>query len=157
MAKGDFRFHFTLRVRWSEGDAQGIVYNARYMDYLDVAQAEYFRNLGLRIYDERMRAYFDTVTAKATLEFKAPARVDEMLDIYTRVSRIGTTSLVVETEIYRDGSDELLTRAEVVYVDYDAGRRASRRVPEDVRRLIGHFEATGQVLPIDQFPHLPGS
>ena len=50
MPKDDFKFHCTVRVRWSEGDPQGIVYNARYFDYIEVAQVEYFRNLGIMLY-----------------------------------------------------------------------------------------------------------
>ena len=152
----DFKFRFDLRVRWSECDAQGIAFNGSYLDYLEVAQSEYYRNLGFQLYDERGRRYFDTASVKATLEFKAPARVDEVLDIYTRVSKIGNTSIVMESEIYRGGSDELLLTGEIVYVDYDAESGTSRRVPEDIRALVGHFEDTGVVLPIDRFPNLAG-
>ena len=154
MSKKDFPFRFTMRVRWSECDAQGIVYNACYITYIDIVQAEYFRNLGIRLYDEKLRSYFDTATVKATLEYKAPARVDDVLELYTRVSRIGSKSLTMETEMYREGSDELLNRAEMVYVGYDSSTGTSRVVPDDMRKLIGHFEDTGEVLPIECFPGL---
>ena len=154
MSKSDFRFHFTLRVRWSECDAQGIVFNGRYLDYLEIAQSEYYRNLGMLLYDEFQRTYFDTATVKITVEFKAPARVDELLDIYSRVAAIGSTSMTQHTEIYRDGTDELLTRGETVYVDYDSDKGVARVVPDDVRELVEHFERTGEVLPIERFPNL---
>ncbi|MCH8207287.1 MAG: acyl-CoA thioesterase [Chloroflexi bacterium] len=154
MSKDEFHFHFRLRVRWSETDPQGIVFNARYLDYLEIAQSEYFRNLGILLYDESRRTYFDTATVKITVEFEAPARVDELLDIYSRVAAIGTTSMTQHTEIYRHGTDELLTRGETVYVDYDSDKEAARVVPDDVRELIEHFERTGEVLPIERFPNL---
>ena len=154
MAKEDFRFHFSLRVRWAECDAQGIVFFGRYVDYVEVAQSEYYRNLGMRLYDESSRAYFDTATVKLTMEFKAPARADEMLDIYARVSTLGSTSITMETEMYREESGELINRAEVIYVDFDSAKGVSRRVPDDVRSLVGHFEDTGEVLPIERFPNL---
>ena len=154
MSKSDFRFHFTLRVRWSECDAQGIVFNGRYLDYLEIAQSEYYRNLGMLLYDEFQRTYFDTATVKITVEFKAPARVDELLDIYSRVAAIGSTSMTQHTEIYRDGTDELLTRGDTVYVDYDSDKGVARVVPDDVRELVEHFERTGEVLPIERFPNL---
>ena len=113
---------------------------------------EYYRNLGILLYDPSVAAYFDSATVKATLEFKSPAHLDDMLDIFTRVVRIGTSSIVMDSEIFRHGSDELLTRAEMVYVDYDSSRRAARPVPDDVRRLINHFEETGEVLPLEGFP-----
>ena len=72
MPKLNFNFSADLRVRWSECDAQGIVYNAWYVTYIDIIQSEYFRNLGVNIYDSNLRRYFDMVTVKATLEYKAP-------------------------------------------------------------------------------------
>ena len=44
---GDFRFHHRLRVRWSEVDAQQVVFNGHYLNYLDVASGDYWRSLGL--------------------------------------------------------------------------------------------------------------
>ena len=115
-------------------------------------------NLGIRTYDEKVRAYFDTATVKTTIEFKAPGRADEMLDIYVRVRRIGNTSITLETEIYRDGTDELLTRIETVSVDFDASAGRARPVTDDVRTLVTHFEESGEVLPIERFPELlPGT
>ena len=73
MSKNDFRFSMSLRVRWSECDAQGIVFNGAYQNYLEVAQAEYYRNLGIRLYGEISRKHFDTATVKITLEFITPA------------------------------------------------------------------------------------
>ena len=99
MSKDEFRFHFRPRVRWSEGDPQGIVFNARYLEYLEIAQSEYYRNLGMLLYDEAQRTYFDTATVKITVEFKAPARVDELLDIYSRVGAIGSTSMTQHTKV----------------------------------------------------------
>ena len=154
MAKEDFRFHFSLRVRWAECDGQGIVFFGRYTDYVEVAQAEYYRNLGIRLYDEISRVYFDIATVKLTMEFMAPARADELLDIYARVSRVGLSSITMETEMYRQESSELLNKAEIIFVDYDATTQTSRRVPDDVRSLVDHFEDTGETLPIDRFPNL---
>ena len=154
MPKQDFRFHINLRVRWSECDAQGIVYNAAYMDYIEVAQADYYRNLGILLYAEKGRAFFDTATVKVTMEYKVSARIDDMLDVYTRISRIGNTSITVETEMYREGSDELLHWSEMIYVDYDADTSATRTVPDSLRTLFTQFEETGERLPLEQFPDL---
>ena len=150
MSKEEFRFHLSLRVRWAECDLQGIVYDACYVTYLEVAQVEYFRNLGILIYDEKQRTSFDTATVKATLEFKAPAKLDEVIEVYTRVSRIGSSSFTMETEIYREDSDVLLVKAEVVYVNYDSDQSASRPVSDDVRMRINQFEETGEVVPVGE-------
>ena len=154
MAKAAFRFKTSVRVRWMECDAQGIVYNGAYMGYLEIGQADYYRNLGFAIYIIPKSGYFDFAVVKSTLEFKAPARVDEIIDFYVRVSNIGNTSLSLNMEIYPEGSDRLLTSIESVYVGYDAATETTKRIPDDIRQLVAHFEETGEVLPIKQFPEL---
>ena len=151
MARSDFRFKTPVRVRWMECDAQGIVYNGAYLGYLEIGQAEYYRNLGFAIYIIPQSGYFDFAVVRTTLEFKAPARVDEIIELHVRVSAIGNTSLTLNMEIYPEGSDRLLTSIETVYVGYDAATESSRPVPDDIRRLVTHYEETGEVLPIDQF------
>ena len=154
MPKADFKFRTEFRVRWMEGDAQGIVFNGAYLGYLEVAQAEYYRNLGIGIYRLPQSGYFDLVIVKTTLEFKAPARVDEIIQAYVRVSSIGNTSLIMDLELYRPSPELLLTTIQAVYVGYDAPTETTRRVPDDLRELIGHYEQTGQVLPLSRFPAL---
>ena len=154
MPKADFKFRTEFRVRWMEGDAQGIVFNGAYLGYLEVAQAEYYRNLGIGIYRLPQSGYFDLVIVKTTLEFKAPARIDEIIQAYVRVSSIGNTSLIMDLELYRPSPELLLTTIQAVYVGYDAPTETTRRVPDDLRELIGHYEQTGQVLPLSRFPAL---
>ena len=157
MSKNDFRFKTGFRVRWMECDAQGIVFNGAYLGYLELAQAEYYRNLGVGIYHMPQSGYFDLAVVKTTLEFKAPARVDEMVEAHVRVSRFGNTSMDMEMELYRPSPPVLLTRVEAVYVGFDAATGETKRVPDDLRELIGHYEETGEVLPMSRFPALAAS
>lgn len=143
-----------IRVRWMECDGQGIVYNGAYLGYLEIGQAEYYRNLGFAIYIIPQSGYFDFVVVKSTQEFKAPAKVDEIIELHVRVSNIGTTSLTLNLEIYAEGNDRLLTSIETVYVGYDTATESTRPVPDAIRGLVTHFEETGEVLPIEQFPEL---
>ena len=154
MAKADFKFYAPLRVRWMESDAQGIVYFGAYMDYLEVAWSEYFRNLGFSIYRVAQKGYFDTAVVKTVTEYKSPARLDDMLELYTRVTHIGNSSIALQMEIYNQDSDRLLTAVEAVYVGFDAESQSSRPVPDDIRELVDHFEATGEVLSLARFPLL---
>ena len=155
MARSDFKFKTPVRVRWMECDAQGIVYNGAYLGYLEIGQAEYYRNLGFAIYTIPKSGYFDFAVVKSTLEFKAPARVDEIIELHVRVSNIGNTSLTLNMEIYPEASGRLLTSIEAIYVGYDATTESSKPVPDDIRRLVTHFEETSEVLPMEQFPELP--
>ena len=154
MPKSEFKFSTPVRVRWMECDAQGIVFNGAYLGYLEIAQAEYFRNLGFSIYRIAQNGYFDSAVVKADLAFKAPARVDEVLELFARVARIGNTSITLLVEIYAAGSDKLLTNIEAVYVGFYAESGTTRRVPDAIRSLVEHFEAMGEALSLEEFPDL---
>src|SRR5512147_1599801 len=91
-AQEGFRFSCPIRVRYSEIDGQGIVYNSRYLEYVDVALTEYFRALGFQ-YQELVEEHgFDPSLVKATIEFRRAARFDELLQIRARVEAVGRTS-----------------------------------------------------------------
>jgi acyl-CoA thioester hydrolase len=156
MARTDFKFSTRLRVRWSECDAQGIVFYGVYVDYLEVAQGDYYRNLGFRLYDPEGRRTFDTATVKATLEYRSPARVDDTLEIHARIAQIGTSSITYRYEAYCLDTGLLVLDAEVVCVDYDAESSASRPVPDGLRAAIEVFEATGVAPPLEDYPDLSG-
>ncbi len=156
MSIDEFRFSCVERVRWSDCDAQGIVFNGAYFDYLEVAQAEYFRNLGFVLYDPEGRRHFDTATVKVTLEYLAPARVDDLIDIRWKVGCIGNSSLTTRSEIRNRASGDLLLRAEIIYVDFDSDAGVSRRVPDDLRTLIETYESAGEIIPLDDLPELSG-
>ena len=81
MKRQDFRFFHRLRVRWAEVDMQKIVFNAHYLMYFDTAVADYWRALALP-YEEAMHQLGgDLYVKKATVEFNASARMDDLLDV----------------------------------------------------------------------------
>lgn len=137
--KTDFNFHHKLRVRFGETDMQGIVFNGNYLTYYDVAWTEYFRALGLD-YKSLIETGADTVLARTTMEFKAPAHFDEILEIHVRVSSIGNTSLTFEFEIYREGEDLLIGTASSLYVCINPQTLRPVRAPDRLRELISMFE-----------------
>jgi acyl-CoA thioester hydrolase len=137
--KTDFNFNHKLRVRFGETDLQGIVFNGNYLTYYDVAWTEYFRALGLD-YKTMIETGLDTVLARTTMEFKAPAYFDEILEIHVRVSGVGNTSLTFEFEIYREGEDVLIGSASSLYVCIDPKTLRPQRAPDSLRELISRFE-----------------
>ncbi len=155
--RSDYRFGIDVRVRWQECDAQGIAFNGSYLGWLEIAQAEYFRNLGFSIYRVAAAGYFDSAVAKVTIEYKAPVRVDEMLDLRARVARIGNTSLALEVAIFMESGapdDSPLTTIEAIYVGFYADTGQTRRVPDAIRELVNNWETAGEVLPLERFPEL---
>ncbi len=140
MAPPPFRFSHTLRVRWAEVDLQGIVFNAHYLTYFDVAVTEYFRSIGRAYPREFVDRGFDTFAVKATLEYHSPARFDEELDLRLRVARLGRTSLKLAIEVHR--GDEHLVTGELVYVCASVETRRPIPIPDFLRDAIVAYEAT---------------
>ena len=136
----DYKFIHTLRVRWKECDVQGVAYYGSYLDFLDVAEAEYFRNLGILIHDEVYRQDLDLAVVKVNIEYKSPARLDDLIDIKVKVSNIGTSSLTKNTVIYRHGTNDLLATGETISVNFDSTSNTSRPLPDNVKNTIEHFE-----------------
>jgi len=138
--RSDFRFFYRLRVRYSEVDWQGIVFNAHYLTYMDVAVTEYFRNMGIDYKQLAQEGKMDMALVKTTLEFKSPAMFDEQLEIGTRISHIGNKSYNVEFEIYKTGLEDLVLRAQTIYVNYSPKNCKSDPVPNFFRSLVQAFE-----------------
>src|SRR5436190_22940086 len=87
-----FKFSARTRVGFSDTDAQGVVYYGRYNPYFDLARVEYLRSLGLLHRSEDG----DFVMRANDVEYFAPARFDDELEIYVRASRLGRTSVTFE-------------------------------------------------------------
>lgn len=138
LSRDDFRFFHPLRVRWAEVDPQGIVFNGNYLTYADVAITEYFRALEVSYPADLLRDGGDFFAVRTLLEYLAPARFDDELEIGVRVARLGGASMGFELGIWCNG--EQLTSGEVVYVHADAEERRSRRLPDWLRERVRGFE-----------------
>ena len=139
--KSDFKFHHDIRVRFADTDLQAIVFNANYLTYYDVAWTEYFREIGFE-WKDLLALGIDTVLARTVMEFKSPARFDEVLEIHTRIARVGTTSLTFQFEIYPAGEERIIGSATSLYVCVDPKTLKSTPVPELLRKRISAFEGS---------------
>src|ERR1700761_1776908 len=97
--KPPFRYAAYTRVGFSDTDAQGVVYYGRYLPYFDLARTEYHRRLG-----EIGAGRTEFVMRASNVEYHAPARFDDLLEVYVRVSRIGQSSVTYEYAAYKIGS-----------------------------------------------------
>ena len=140
------RFHHRLRVRWAEVDMQKIVYNAHYLMYLDTAMTDYWRALGLPYEASMALLDGDLFVKKATLEYHASARLDDLLDVRLRCARIGKSSIVFEGAVCCDA--RVLVSGELVYVFADPVTQKSRPVPGVLRDLLEDFEAGQSLLEV---------
>ena len=139
MKRTDFRFFERLRVRWAEIDAQKIVFNGHYLMYFDTAMGGYWRALAMPYAATMERLAGDLYVRKATVEYAASARYDDVLDIGLRCARIGNSSIVFSGAVFRQ--DQLLVSCELVYVFADPHAQTSKPVPEALREILNAFEA----------------
>ncbi len=139
MKRSDFRFFHRLRVRWAEVDMQQIVFNAHYLMYFDTAVTDYWRALGLPYQSAMVRLDGDLYVKKATVEFNASARMDDIIDVGMKTSRIGNSSIQITGGIFR--GDEHLISADLIYVFADPATQTSRPVPQALRDVMLGFEA----------------
>ena len=133
-----FRFAAFTRVAFSDTDAQGVVYYGRYLPYFDLARTEYHRELG-----EIGARRTEFVMRALAVEYHAPARFDDLLEVFVRVARIGRTSVTYEYAAYRIGPDSeetLMVTASQTLVLINHGDRATLPVPDSFRVHVGAFE-----------------
>lgn len=138
MAREDFSFFHSLRVRWAEVDMQGIVFNGHYLTYFDVAFTEYWRATGLPGVLQQAQEGRELFARKSTIEYQAPARFDDVLDIGVRCAALGRTSVRFLLEIHL-GAAHLIS-GELVYVYADTAARKGVPLPEDWRVVLSRFE-----------------
>ena len=138
MAREDFTFSHALRVRWSEVDMQGIVFNGHYLTYFDVAFTEYWRATGLPDVLQQARDGRELFARKATIEYQGSARFDDVLDIGVRCAGFGRSSIRFLLEIHL--GDAHLISGELIYVYADTAARKGMALPDDWRAAISRIE-----------------
>jgi acyl-CoA thioester hydrolase len=132
-----FKYSSLTRVGFSDTDAQGIVYYGRYLPYFDQARVEHARHLGMLATRSEEHEF---VMRANTIEYHAPARFDDLLEVFIRVSRIGRTSVTYECAAYRVEDDVLMVTAQQTLVLVDLEERKACPVPDWFRERIGEFE-----------------
>jgi acyl-CoA thioester hydrolase len=139
MAREQFAFCHTLRVRWAEVDKQGIVFNGNYFLYFDVAITEYWRAIGINYPDGFVKEFgSDLFAVKATAEYHGSAEFDDLLEIHGRTARLGNSSMQFLLEIWR--RDEHLVSGELIYVNADPASKKSVPLPEALRQKMISYE-----------------
>ena len=134
--KPPFRYSALTRVWFSDTDAQGIVYYGRYLPYFDHARTEYHRHLGGGLGADG----HEFVMRASTIEYHAPARFDDLLEIFVRMERIGRTSVTFDHAVYRLEDDVLMVTAKQTLVLIDLELRRPVAIPESYRALVDAFE-----------------
>jgi acyl-CoA thioester hydrolase len=122
-----------VRVRYGECDPSGVVFNAHYFAYFDLALTELWREAAGG-YGAMMDEGVDLQVVEATARYKAPARFDEEIAVTIEVTHLGNTSMLTHYAIDRDGT--LLVEGELVYVFVDARKLTKIPIPERFRSAL---------------------
>jgi acyl-CoA thioester hydrolase len=134
-------FRHTLRVRYQECDAQGVVYFARYPEYYDIAITELWR-AAFGSYQAMVDGGIDMVVAEQRIRYLAPARFDELVDVDVTIDRLGETSMLSSYAISREG--ERLVEGDLRHVFIDVATKAKRTIPQEIRdALAGYASGDG--------------
>lgn len=135
----DFRFRVTERVRWEDLDLAGIVRYSAYTRMLDVAEQELWRAAGTSATDVVERFGLWLPRRVLQIEYHAPARFDDLLELRAGVFAIGKSSMTLLVDAWSaDGSTHHAT-IRVVLVAVQAERMTPHPIPEELRALIEPF------------------
>ncbi len=127
------------RVYYEDTDFSGVVYHARYLHFMERARTDYLRLLGVE--QASLAIEGDTeglvfVVHRMEIDFKAPARMDDILTITTTTEKAGGAKMVLQQAIRREGV--LLIAAKVIIAVINASGRP-RRLPENLgRKFLGN-------------------
>lgn len=125
----------THRVRYSEVDPYGIVFNSRYLEFFDAAMTEFYRNLGFPPHLITTMG-FDPVLVKVELQYLNSAVIDDLLRIDVACTRIGNSSLDLGFTVIRDSDAQVMATATITYVNIDLTTRVSIPIPDVVRTAL---------------------
>lgn len=130
-----------LRVYYEDTDAQGVVYHANYLRYAERARSEIVRLLGIN--QRRLREEQGLVFAirRATIDYRGPARLDDLLEVKTSFAALRGASLSADQRIFVDSHLIVDIQVQVAMVMLETGRPA--RMPPEVRRPLEKFCQSG--------------
>jgi acyl-CoA thioester hydrolase len=123
-------FRHTLRVYWEDTDAGGVVFYANYLKFFERARTEWLRcyGIGQQALREATGALF--VVTDTRVRYRAPARLDDLLDVTVTLRHRGTASMTIEQQAWR--GETLLAEGEIRIGCVDDGTFRPRRIPTEL-------------------------
>jgi acyl-CoA thioester hydrolase len=135
-----FRHKTVLRVRNFQVDWQGIVHNSIYLQFFETGRMEYLRRIGhipdIGSINHRSRV----VLARNEVDYVFPARFDDDLAVYTKVSMFGTSSFIFEGVIADHESGTLIAKNRAVHVWLHPSGGYPVNIPKKFIRDVEGFE-----------------
>ena len=128
----------TVRVRYADTDAMGVVYHANYLIWFEVGRGDFMREVGIPYTEFEKRGIFVPVV-EANLQYRASGRYDELLQVETTVAELSAAKVKFGYRILRDG--ELLCSGYTVHAFVSGGRPAAlpKLAPDLYEGLKAHL------------------
>jgi acyl-CoA thioester hydrolase len=130
----DDAFYFPIRVFYEDTDAGGVVYHSNFLNFCERARTEWLRHL--TIGRERLQNEFGLmfVVRRATIDWRRPARLDDLLMVETRLSGMGKVRMSLTQTITRDGT--LLATVTIEVVAVSVAEFTPLLLPDALRALL---------------------
>jgi acyl-CoA thioester hydrolase len=138
-------FEFSVRVRYMEVDAQGVVFNGWYLTYFDEAMAAFLGARGLP-YAEMLDAGFDVQLVHCEMDWTAGLRWQDEVSVAVSTARLGRTSFALDFETRRDG--QVTCSARTVYVAVGTDGSGKRDLPPRLVDALGPAAPLRTELPL---------
>ena len=123
----------SIRVRYNECDQVGIVFNANFLVYTDIAANEFFRE-HIGGYSTLIDLGLDFAMAEANIRFRKPLHYDEVFEVKASVQSITSRSLSVDFEFKREG--ELIAEISIAYVCIHTESQAPHQIPDEISSVL---------------------
>lgn len=123
-------FRHPLRVYWEDTDAGGIVFYANFLKFFERARTEWLRSLGVRQQALRETTGAIFIVTDTTVHYRAPARLDDALDVTVALRERGRASMLIAQQAWR--GDTLLAEGEIRIGCVDHGTFKPRRIPTEI-------------------------
>jgi len=131
-----YHFRHRLRVRYSEIDAQAVVYNSHYLVYYDIGITEYLRQFSFNQVDHAARTGHDFHLVSSRVDYRRPIRYDMEIDIAATHPRIGNSSITWVLALVSTADSSLLSTGEIIWVYTSLADESAVRVPDNLRSLF---------------------
>lgn len=125
---------FQIRVYYEDTDAAGVVFYANYLKYFERGRTEWLRQLGINQTELAANQNLMFVVRDVSARYLQPARLDDLLSIHSRITRLGAAVIHFEQSAYRDG--QLLAESAVQICSVDSRSFAPVRLPDYLRSLF---------------------
>ncbi len=127
-------FSIPVRVYYEDTDSGGVVYHSNYLNFMERARTEWLRALGFE-QDQLLRELgVIFAVSSVNIEFRKPARFNELLGVTVAVTRRGAASLTLKQTVCR--GDDVLAEAEVRVACIDAERFVPVALPAAVAAVV---------------------